>query len=103
MKLRPLLLPKYCDYADIFKKKNAESLPPHRDYDCLIELQPEVKIPFGLIYGMSDPEVTTLREYLHENLAWDSSTSQPHHPVPRLCINYQAVNQITIIICYPSS
>lgn len=29
---------KYQDDADVFEKKNAETLPSHRDYGCPIEL-----------------------------------------------------------------
>lgn len=59
-----MLLPqKYCNYTDVFKKKNAESLPQHQNYDFLIELQSGVKILFRQLHTMSEPKLAVLREY----------------------------------------
>lgn len=55
--------------ADAFEKKGAETLPPHRTYDCPIDLQPRAEIPSGLIYALSSPELGALQEYLDDNLA----------------------------------
>lgn len=52
-----LIPPSYMDFSDVFSKKNAEALPPHRTYDCPIELLPDSKIPFGHIYPLSQPEL----------------------------------------------
>ncbi|XP_053575659.1 aldo-keto reductase family 1 member B1-like [Bombina bombina] len=46
----------------------AETLPPHRKYDCPIELIPGSSIPFGHLYPLSPPELAHLKEYLEENL-----------------------------------
>ncbi|XP_077149159.1 uncharacterized protein LOC143810161 [Ranitomeya variabilis] len=37
----------YHEYADVCDKRNADQLPPHRPYDCPIELLPGAGIPFG--------------------------------------------------------
>ena len=59
---------KYGDFVDVFEKKNADQLPEHRPYDCLIDLQEGTSPPFGPIYGLSEPELEALRTYLDENL-----------------------------------
>lgn len=35
----------YNEFADIFQEKTADLLPPHRNYDCPIDLIPGAKIP----------------------------------------------------------
>ncbi len=47
------LLAKYEEYRDVFEKKNADTLPQHRPYDCGIELQEDAQPPFGPIYSLS--------------------------------------------------
>jgi hypothetical protein len=44
----------------VFEKKNADTLPQHRPYDCGIELQEGVQPPFGPIYSLSQNELATL-------------------------------------------
>ena len=64
-----LVLPtKYRDFADVFEKKAAETLPQHRSYDINIDLKPGAKVPWGLIY-LTEPELWELCKYLDENLA----------------------------------
>jgi hypothetical protein len=61
---------RYHDFSDVFKKKNADRLPEHRLYDCPIDLQEgAAQPPFVPIYGLAEPELEALREYLEENLA----------------------------------
>lgn len=67
--LNPHLPDKYWDYADVFVKKNADLLPLHWDNDCPIDLQCRAKVPYGLIYAISHPEMAALRAYIQENLA----------------------------------
>ncbi len=50
----PTKLPaEYEEYRDVFEKKNADTLPQHRLYDCGIELQEGAQPPFGPIYSLS--------------------------------------------------
>ena len=58
----------YHDFKNAFEKKNADILPEHRPYNCTIELQDGAQPPFGPIYNLSQTELTTLREYIDENL-----------------------------------
>ncbi len=60
---------KYKDFVDVFEKINADQLPAHRPYDCPIDLEEGHSPPFGPIYGLSEPELQALRDYLTENLA----------------------------------
>ncbi len=63
------LLEKYKDFVDVFEKNNVDQLPAHRPYDCPIDLEEGHSPPFGPIYGLSEPELQALRDYLTENLA----------------------------------
>lgn len=52
----------------MFNKKNSDILPPHRTYDCPIELLPGAKIQFGRIYPLSELELEALHKYIDESL-----------------------------------
>jgi hypothetical protein len=67
---KPVKLPeKYKDFVNVFEKNKADQLPEHRPYDCLIDLEEGHSPPFGPIYGLSEPKLQALRDYLTENLA----------------------------------
>jgi hypothetical protein len=63
------LLTRCKKYRDVFEKKNVDMLPQYRPYECTIDLQEGTQPPFGPIYNLSQNELTTLRDYLNENLA----------------------------------
>jgi hypothetical protein len=50
----------YREFLDIFIKKAAERLPPHRSTDHAIDLETGTKLPYGLIYSLSETELKTL-------------------------------------------
>ena len=54
LSVKDLLPPQYREFQDVCDKKNADKLPPHRPYDCPIELLPGAEIPFGSIYPLSE-------------------------------------------------
>jgi hypothetical protein len=60
---------KYKDFANVFEKNKANQLPEHRLYDCPIDLEEGHSPPFDPMYGLSEPELQALRDYLTENLA----------------------------------
>jgi len=105
--------PEYHEFAELFSKREAEKLPPHRPYDHEIPLVPGAKPPFGTIYSMSPTELETLRKYVEENLAKGflrHSQSPCGAPVLfvkksdgtlRLCVDYRGLNKITIKNRYP--
>ena len=95
-------------------QKAAEVLPAHRPYDCKIELKKGETAPWGPIYPLSENELQTLREWLKEMLRTGKiwrSTSPAGSPilfVPKpngrglcLCLDYRALNRITIPNRYP--
>ncbi|XP_060112868.1 uncharacterized protein LOC132585122, partial [Heteronotia binoei] len=91
----------------------ADQLPPHRPYDCAIDLVPGAPLPVGRLYPMSEPELAALRDFLDKNLKRGfirPSTSPLSAPVLfvkkksgelRLCNDYRALNKITIRDRYP--
>ncbi len=103
----------YRDLANVFSPSIANSLPPHRDEDHSIELEPEKTPPFGPLYNLFEYPLKTLREYIDKNLANGfirTSKSSAGAPVLfiakfdgtlRLCVDYRGLNFITIKNRYP--
>lgn len=62
----PKELPKeYIDFIDVFKKENAEILPPLRGHlDHHIELVPDAKPAISKVYNLSETEFQILHEYI---------------------------------------
>jgi hypothetical protein len=58
----------YYEFADVFSRQKAHTLPPHRDCDLKINIDKGAKIPAGPIYPLSEFELKTLREFIDENL-----------------------------------
>lgn len=99
---------KYSKFYEVFSKKKANTLPPHRPYDHQIILQDGKKPPFGPIYSLSQVELDELAKYLKENLAngfISRSTSPAAAPILfvkkksgelRLCIDNRGLNAVTV-------
>jgi len=101
-------------YIGIMGKEAAEALPAHRPYDCQIKLQEGSMPPWGPIYLLSEEELRVLREWLKEMERTGKirrSTSSAGSPIlffPKhhgrgvcLCVEYRALNRITIPNRYP--
>ena len=58
----------YHRLKEIFNKANALSLPPHRPYDCAIDLIPGSMIPKGRLYSISGPEKKAMNDYISASL-----------------------------------
>ncbi len=58
----------YHEFLKAFDQAEADKLPPHRDCDHEIKLQPGTTPPHGPLYGMSEDELIVLRKFLQENL-----------------------------------
>jgi hypothetical protein len=103
----------YHDLMDVFSKKDADTLPPHRSFDHRIPLTEGKQPTFGPIYSLSQMEQEEVQKYLDENLAKGfitPSESPAASPILfvkkkdgslRLCVDYQSLNAITIKNRYP--
>ena len=60
--------PAYRAFQDVFSKRLATKLPPHRPWDCAIDLLPGATLPKGRVYPLSIPEQKAMEEYVHEAL-----------------------------------
>lgn len=103
----------YHDLREAFCKDRARSLPPHRPYDCAIDLLPGAPLPSSRLYSISQPERDAMERYITESLA--AGLIRPSSsPVPagfffvdkkdkslRPCIDYRGLNQITVKNKYP--
>ncbi|KAK3527064.1 hypothetical protein QTP86_008645 [Hemibagrus guttatus] len=111
---QPLQIPTcYAPFSDVFCPKRASKLPPHRPWDCAIDLLPGEPVPRGRIYPLSVPEEKAMEEYIKEALAQGyirPSTSPAASSFffvakkdggLRPCIDYRALNQITVKFRYP--
>ena len=104
---------RYHDLKEVFSKTRALSLPPHRPYDCGIELQPGSSPPRGGLYSLSGPELKAMKDYIDSSLA--SGIIRPSASAAgagfffvgkkdgslRPCIDYRGLNNITIKNRYP--
>ena len=100
-------------FKDVFSESSADKLPPHRPYDCQINLIKDSKLFYGPIYPLTDEESSALKEYIQENLKKGfirkskSPAGAPVLFVPkkngklRMCVDYRRLNAITIRDSYP--
>uniref|UniRef100_A0A8C1QKT9 Gypsy retrotransposon integrase-like protein 1 n=1 Tax=Cyprinus carpio TaxID=7962 RepID=A0A8C1QKT9_CYPCA len=103
----------YLDLKEVFSKSRAASLPPHRSYDCAIDLLPGKTPPKGKLYSLSVPEREAMEKYISDSLA--SGFIQPSSSPAgagfffvgkkdgslRPCIDYRELNNITVKNSYP--
>ncbi len=59
----------YLNLKRVFSKSRAASLPPHRPYDCAIDLLPGTSPPKGKLYSLSTPEREAMEKYISDSLA----------------------------------
>jgi hypothetical protein len=103
----------YHEFADVFSKGRADSLPPHHPYDLKINLEDSATPPFRPIYSLSQSELTALWEFINEHLSigFIHPTCSPcGAPVLfikkkdgslRLCVDFRGLNRITKKDRYP--
>ena len=104
--------PEYMDYSEVFSREAADQLPQHGPQDHAIDLQ-GAEPGFGPLYNLSAVELKVLREYIDENLQKGfirPSTSPAGAPILfvkkkdgslRLCVDYRALNRLTVKNRYP--
>ena len=105
--------PEYMDLKEVFNKTRASSLPPHRPYDCAIDLLPGTSPPRGRIFSLSAPETKAMEKYINDSLAAGliRPSSSPagagfffvekKDKTLRPCIDYRGLNNITVKNRYP--
>ncbi|KAJ7943087.1 Retrotransposon protein, putative, Ty3-gypsy subclass [Quillaja saponaria] len=101
------------EYEGVMPDKLPQTLPPRRGIDHEIELVPGIKPPAKAPYRMAPPELAELRKQLNELL--ESGFIRPSKapfgaPVLfqkkqdgslRMCVDYRALNKITVRNSYP--
>ncbi|KAL0199954.1 hypothetical protein M9458_003141, partial [Cirrhinus mrigala] len=107
------LPPPYRDLREAFSKEKATQLPPHRPYDCAIELLPGTMPTRGRVFPLSQPETESMKQYIEEEPAKGfirPSTSpasagfffvKKKDGSLRPCIDYRSLNEITVKYRYP--
>ncbi|KAI2646204.1 Transposon Tf2-9 polyprotein [Labeo rohita] len=94
----------YLDLKEVFSKSRAASLPPHRPYDCAIELLPGTSPPKGKLYSLSIPEREAMEKYISDSLAAGGAgfffVGKKDGSL-RPCIDYRGLNNITVKNTYP--
>ena len=107
------VLAEYHDLKEVFCKSRATCLPQHRPYDCAIELKPGTTPPRGRLFFTVSAGDEAMDKYLGEALP--AGIIRPSSsPVGagfffvgkkdgslRPCIDYRAINDITIKNWYP--
>jgi hypothetical protein len=103
----------YANFQDVFEQKNADKLPLHQPYDLEIKLQPGKLPQMGHVYSLSREEEVEAKKWIDENLSKGfirESDSQVGSPIMfmkkkdgsnRLCVDYWALNAVTIQNRYP--
>jgi hypothetical protein len=99
---------KYHDFLNVFFKKKADILPPHRKHDHRIELEKdhESDHEYAPLYNLSEEELLLVKKYLKEHLNKDfiESNTAPYassilfakkpDDELRFCVNYRKLNAI---------
>ena len=105
--------PEYHYLGEVFNKSRATSLPPHRAYDCAIDLLAGTTPPRGRLFSLSAPERLAMENYIGESLATGliCPSSSPagagfffvgkKDGSLRPCIDYRGLNSITVKNRYP--
>ncbi|KAI2645046.1 Transposon Tf2-9 polyprotein [Labeo rohita] len=103
----------YHDLLEAFSTAKATELPPHRPGDCAIELVAGAVPTRGRIFPLSQPETEAMENYIKEELAKGfirPSTSpasagfffvKKKDRGLRPCIDYRALNEVTVKYRYP--
>ncbi|KAK3571296.1 hypothetical protein QTP86_005932 [Hemibagrus guttatus] len=111
---KPVTIPScYQELQEVFSKTKATQLPPHRSWDCAIDLLPNAMPPKSKIYPLSRPETQAMEDYVEEALSSGfirPSTSpaaagfffvEKKDGGLRPCIDYRGLNNVTVKFRYP--
>ncbi|KAM4771097.1 putative cation-transporting ATPase 13A4 [Rhinophrynus dorsalis] len=103
----------YQEYHDVFDKVQAGTLPPHRSYDCTIDLQAGAIPPYRHVYPLYIAENKAMEKYVAYALS-QGFICRSNYPVGagcifakknggklRPCIDNSGLNRLTIKNVYP--
>jgi hypothetical protein len=105
-------VPMVNEFLDVFPKE-LPGMPPNRDIESVIELKPGTVPIYKMPFRMTTPELAELKEHIRELLekGFIRPTSSPWGTpvifVPkkdgtqRLCMDYRALNEVTVKNKYP--
>ncbi len=108
----PTIPSDYAAFQDVFCKQASTRLPPHRPWDCAIDLLPGTKLPKGRVYPLSILEYKAMEDYIQEARRQESiqpSTSPATSSCffvgkkdggLRPCIDYSTLNSQTVKLPY---
>ena len=94
----------YHDFADVFSKGKADTLPPHCPYNLKINLEDGAILPIVPMYSLSQSEMGALREFIdeHVRIGFIRPSKSPHStPILfickkdgslRLCVDFRGLN-----------
>jgi hypothetical protein len=100
------------EFPDVFPEE-LPSMLPDRDIKFVIELKPSTTVIYKTPFRMTTPELAELKEHIKELLEKEficptsSPLGAPMIFVPkkddtqRLCVDYHALNEVTIENMYP--
>ncbi|XP_039024486.1 uncharacterized protein LOC120157439 [Hibiscus syriacus] len=111
--LSPIIREVLEENKDVMPPELPNKLPPRHEVDHKIELEPGAKPPTLAPYRMAPPELEELRRQLKElvDMGMIRPSNAPygapvlfqknHDGLLRMCVDYQALNKVTIKNCYP--
>eukprot|EP00833_Pecoramyces_ruminatium_P004536 jgi/Orpsp1_1/1178568/evm.model.c7180000065884.1 len=103
----------YDDLREAFNEEITNELPPHREFDCKIELEPGEDVHKVGIFPCSPKEDAAVKQFIDDNMAKgyirisESPAAYPTLVVPkktgdsRICNDYRKLNKITKRNAYP--
>lgn len=108
------LPPEYYEFADVFKHKSKFTLPDRKlGIDYAVNLKPGSEPPYKRGFAMNLIQLAAVKKYVNEGIAMDtiepsnSSCASPMLLVKKLgssirvCVDYRALNALTIKDRYP--
>ncbi|KAF7703377.1 hypothetical protein HF521_022384, partial [Silurus meridionalis] len=103
----------YHAFSDVFSEEAATLLPPHRPWDCAIDLRLGAKLPKGRVYPLSAPEHQAMESYIQQALRQGFITQSSSPAASSFffvskkdgglcpCIDYRALNALISPLPYP--
>ncbi|KAG8474454.1 hypothetical protein CXB51_034098 [Gossypium anomalum] len=88
-------------FQDVMPVELPKRLPPKKEVDHKIELLPNAELPVRALYQMAPPELEELRKPSKAPFGAPVLFQKKHDGSLRMCIDYRALNKITLKNRYP--